>query len=106
HLPGKYLFKLGEESLPLEVVSAASAPFHNVNYYAGSSAAEVDGEIGTADVFAPTVTRLDAATLKELGHADVGAWPVAIAWTKGMPHAAVAQRGRQPLGPAALEGGA
>ena len=105
HLPGKYLFKLGEETTPLEVVSAESAPFHNVNYHAGSSVAEVDGEIWTADVFAPTVTRLDAATLKELGHVGVGAWPVAIAWTKGMTHAVVAQRGSDTLGLVGVESG-
>lgn len=98
HLAGQYLFTLGEETTPLEVVSAASAPFHNLNYYAGSSVAEVSGEIWTADVYAPTVTRLDALTLKEIGHADVGAWPVAIAWTKGMTHAVVAQRGSDTLG--------
>ena len=98
HLAGKYLFQLGEETTTLEVVPADSAPFHNLNYYAGSSVAEVNGEIWTTDVYAPTVTRLDAATLKEIGHADVGAWPVAIAWTKGMPHAVVAQRGSDTLG--------
>jgi hypothetical protein len=98
YLAGKYLFKLGEETTTLEVIAADSAPFHNLNYYAGSSVAEVAGEIWTTDVYAPTVTRLDATTLKELGHADVGAWPVAIAWTKGMTHAVVAQRGSDTLG--------
>jgi DNA-binding beta-propeller fold protein YncE len=98
YLAGKYTFKLGEETTTLEVVPAASAPFHNLNYYAGSSVAEVAGEIWTTDVYAPTVTRLDATTLKELGNADVGAWPVAIAWTKGMTHAVVAQRGSDTLG--------
>jgi DNA-binding beta-propeller fold protein YncE len=101
HVPGRYTFALdGEEGTTesLVAISAEGLPFHNLNYFAGQSVAVVNGEIWTANVHAPTLGRLDPATLETRGSIDVGSWPVAIAWRAGMPHAVVAQRGGDTLG--------
>ncbi len=100
-LEGTYTFSLGDEAgtvETLQVISADSAPFHNLNYFPGQSIALVNGEIWTADVHATSLSRLDPATLESRGRIDVGSWPVAIAWKEGMTHAVVAQRGNDNLG--------
>lgn len=100
HTPGSYTFSLGDGGATETVTAIAGdgLPFHNLNYYPGSSIADVNGEVWTATIYAPTLTRLDAITLKEIGRVDVGPWPVAIAWKPGMKHAVVAQRGGDTLG--------
>lgn len=100
-IEGTYTFSLGDEAgttETLQVISADAAPFHNLNYFAGQSIAMVNGEIWTADVQASSLSRLDPATLASSGQINVGSWPVAIAWQKGMSHAIVAQRGSDTLG--------
>lgn len=99
-VPGAYSFVLGDTGVKesFTAISADGLPFHNLNYFPGSSIAAVDGEIWTADIYSPTLHRRDAATLKDLGRIDVGPWPVALAWTGGMTHAVVAQRGGDTLG--------
>lgn len=101
HVAGPYTFTLegSDATETLNVIEAEGLPFHNLNYFPSpSSIAEVSGEIWTADVYAPTLTRLDATTLAAVGHIDVGSWPVAVAWTSGMKRAVVAQRGSDTLG--------
>lgn len=107
HLPGSYAFSLSGAGTKetLQAISAEGLPFHNLNYFPGQSVAAVNGELWAASVYAPTVSRLDPATLKELGHIDVGAWPVAIAWAKGQKLAVVAQRGSDTLGLVGVESG-
>jgi len=99
-LPGSYAFQLGdgEATEAFTAVAAEEAPFHNLNYFAGQSIAQVGDEIWTANVFEPSLTRLDPTTLKTRGRVAVGAWPVAVAWAPGMSHALVAQRGSDTLG--------
>jgi DNA-binding beta-propeller fold protein YncE/mono/diheme cytochrome c family protein len=98
HVPRTYAFTLGGERETLNVIAADGLPHHNLNYFPARSIAAVNGEIWTSNVFAPTLTRLAPATLEPLGQINVGSWPVAVAWTKGMPHAVVAQRGSDTLG--------
>lgn len=101
HLPGQYTFALADEDGTTETFNAIPAeglPFHNLNYFAGQSVAVVNGEIWTANVHAPTLARLDPATLEARGSIEVGSWPVAIAWRSGMTHAVIAQRGGDTLG--------
>ncbi|UQA61742.1 Ig-like domain-containing protein [Polyangium aurulentum] len=108
HVSGKYTFALdGEEGTTetLQAISAEGLPFHNLNYFAGQSVAVVNGELWVANVHAPTLSRLDPTTLKARGSIDVGAWPVAVAWQKGMTHAVVAQRGGDTLGLVDIESG-
>lgn len=101
HATGRYTFVLSDEAgttETLDVISSEGTAFHNLNYFPGQSIALVNGELWTADVYAPTLTRLDPATLAPKGSVEVGSWPVAIAWKAGMKHAVVAERGSDALG--------
>jgi DNA-binding beta-propeller fold protein YncE len=98
HVPGSYTFRLGGERETLNVIAAEGLPHHNLNYFPAHSIAAVNGEVWTANVFSPTLTRLNPTTLEAIGQINVGSWPVAVAWTKEMPHALVAQRGSDTLG--------
>ena len=96
---GEHGFGLGGEALvSINVVPSAGRPFHNLNYYPARSVARVGDELWVADVYGPTVTRLDPVSLAVRGQALVGPWPVALAWQEGMSHALVAQRGGDTLG--------
>lgn len=95
---GSYTLNAGTRSFSLVVTSAVDQPFHHLNYYATQSMAEVGDEVWTADVYRPTLTRIDPATLQVLGTIPVGPWPVAVAWRPGMAEAVVAQRGADTLG--------
>ena len=96
---GEHGFGLGGEALvTIQVVPSAGRPFHNLNYYPGRSLARVGAELWVADVYSPTVTRLDPASLAVRGRVEVGPWPVALAWQEGMTRALVVQRGGDTLG--------
>ncbi|NUQ73122.1 MAG: Ig-like domain-containing protein [Polyangiaceae bacterium] len=105
HVPGTYSFALGGERETLNVIAADGLPHHNLNYFPASSIAAVNGELWTANVYSPTLTRLKPGTLETLGQINVGSWPVAVAWSKGMAHAVVAQRGSDTLGLVDIESG-
>jgi len=95
---GDYRLELGDQTIDLTVVPAAGRPFHNLNYYAESSIAWVGDELWTADVYAPTISRLDPDTLAVRGTLDVGPWPVALAFSEPLRRVAVVQRGNDTLG--------
>lgn len=105
HMTGSYTFALGRERATLTVIDSEGLPHHNLNYFPARSIAEVNGEIWTANVASPTLTRLDAQTLAELGRVHVGSWPVAVGWAPGMTHAVVAQRGSDTLGLVRIDDG-
>jgi DNA-binding beta-propeller fold protein YncE len=99
HVAGTYSFaKNGDVVELLTVVNADTAPFHNVNYYGGASIAFGGDEVWTADVFAPTLTRLAAEDLAVKGSVDVGSWPVAIGWHERTNTVLVAQKGSDTVG--------
>ena len=97
---GEFGFGLGGDEVlaSITVVPSAGRPFHNLNYYASSSVALVGDELWVADVYSPTVTRLDPASLAVRGRIEVGPWPVAVAWRPGMATALVVQRAGDTLG--------
>jgi DNA-binding beta-propeller fold protein YncE/mono/diheme cytochrome c family protein len=105
HVPGRYEFALGSERETLNAIAVDGLPHHNLNYFPAHSIAAVNGEVWTANVFSPTLTRLKPDTLETIGQINVGSWPVAVAWTEGMEHALVAQRGSDSLGLVSLAGG-
>lgn len=99
HLAGAYVFsENGETVEQVTVIDSDAAPFHNVNYYGGASVAFVGDEIWTADVFAPTLTRLGPDDLAGQGSIDVGSWPVALAWHEGTNSVLVVQKGSDNIG--------
>lgn len=95
---GDYRFELGDQAIELTVVSAAGRPFHNLNYYPARSLAAVGDELWAAEVYAPTIARLDPATLAVTGRVDVGPWPVSLAHSEALGRVVVAQRGGDTLG--------
>ncbi|MEX1365994.1 MAG: hypothetical protein AB1Z98_22900 [Nannocystaceae bacterium] len=111
-VPGSYRLEVdgvddpGDRSrVSLEVVPASDRPFYNLNYYGSRSVAVVGEELWTANVYEPTLTRLDGTGATVLGEIAVGPWPVAIAWSEGMDFAVVAQRGNDTLGLVELASG-
>ncbi|XXT21834.1 Ig-like domain-containing protein [Sorangium sp. So ce429] len=100
-LAGGYAFDLGEKSeekVEFAAIDPSDNPFHNYGYWATHSVAEVSGEIWTANVYDPSITRTDPTTLEVVGSITVGPWPVAIAWSDDAPYALVAHRGGDTLG--------
>jgi YVTN family beta-propeller protein len=105
-ITGRYAFELadddgpvaGEGRLTLEVVSPDERPFYHLNYYPAHAVELVDGELWVANVYQPTITRVDPGSFAALGEIQVGPWPVSLAWREGMSFAVVAQRGNDTLG--------
>ncbi|MFM7203521.1 MAG: Ig-like domain-containing protein [Myxococcota bacterium] len=99
-VPGAYRFTLGDtgEEVSLSVIEASDAPFHNLNLYGTRTMTAVNGEIWVANVFTPSITRVDAQSLKVTGKITVGAWPVALAYAASQGWVVVAQRGSDTLG--------
>ena len=97
-IAGDYAFELGDQSIELTVVPAAGRPFHNLNYYPAGSLALVGDELWVAEVYSPTIARLDPGSLAVLGHVDVGPWPVSLAASEPLGLVAVVQRGGDTLG--------
>jgi DNA-binding beta-propeller fold protein YncE len=95
---GDYRLELGDQAIDLTVVPAAGRPFHNLNYYPEASLAWVGDELWAADVYAPTISRVDPDTLAVRGHVDVGPWPVSLAYSEPLRRVAVVQRGNDTLG--------
>lgn len=95
---GDYRFELGDQALDLTVVPGAGRPLHNLNYYPAHSLAVVGGELWAAEVHAPTIARLDPATLAVQGRVDVGPWPVSLAHSEALGRVVVVQRGGDTLG--------
>lgn len=98
--PGSYTFKLKGTDIEqqLNVVASDAAQFINYNYYPTRSIVRVGGELWVANVYSPTISRLKADDLSELGTIITGPWPVALAWREGMAQAVVAQRADDTLG--------
>lgn len=99
-VPGAYRFTLGDtgEEVSLTVIDASEAPFHNLNLYGTRTMTAVNSEIWVANVFTPSITRVDAQSLKVTGKVTVGAWPVALAYAAPQGWVVVAQRGSDTLG--------
>ncbi len=97
-IAGDYKFELGDQSIDLTVVPAAGRPFHNLNYYPAGSLALVGDELWAAEVYSPTIARLDPATLEVQGRIDVGPWPVSLAASEPLGLVVVVQRGGDTLG--------
>lgn len=99
-VPGAYRFTLGdtEESVTLQVIEASEAPFHNLNHYGSRTMTAVGDELWVANVFTPTLTRVQTESLKVSGKIEVGAWPVALAYSASQGLVVVAQRGSDTLG--------
>ena len=106
-VPGAYRFTnaSGDDILELKVIDGGDVPFINYNYYPTRSLAQVDTQLWVANGFTPRVTRIDPASSEVLGTIDVGAWPVAIAWSEGMDVALVAQRAADTLGLVDIDAG-
>jgi DNA-binding beta-propeller fold protein YncE len=104
---GTYVVQLGEtdRKVELSVVEASEKPFVNYPYFGSRSQAVVDGELWVANVYRPTVSRMDAESLERLGQVSVGPYPVAVDWQESMPHAVVAQRANDTLGFVDVESG-
>lgn len=102
---GDYRLELGDQRIDLTVVPASGRPFHNLNYYPARSLARVGDELWAAEVYAPTLARLDPATLAVRGRVDVGPWPVSLAHSEPLGRVVVAQRAGDTLGIVDAEGG-
>lgn len=98
--PGTYIFSLKGTDLEqqLTVVEPTPEQFIHYNYYPTRSVARVGAELWVANVYSPTISRLNAADLSELGTITTGPWPVALAWQEGMEVALVAQRADDTVG--------
>ncbi|MCB9529167.1 MAG: Ig-like domain-containing protein [Myxococcales bacterium] len=95
--PGEHVFA-HPHAEPVRVAVVAAGPFEHFNYQPVQSVLPVGDELWVAQVFAPELVRLDAATLAERGRVQTGPWPVSLAWAPGSDVVLVAQKADDTLG--------
>ena len=100
-LPGEYQFQSSQYpdiQWILGVVPTQDQPFENLNYYPSQSLTTQEGVAWTADVFRPTVTKVDLGSFRPMVQIAVGSWPVAVKGVPGKSLTLVLQRGTDSLG--------
>lgn len=95
--PGEHVFA-HPRAEPVRLTVVESGPFEHFNYQPVQSVLPVGDELWVAQVFAPEIVRLDAATLAERGRLRTGPWPVSLAWAPGADVVLVAQKADDTLG--------
>lgn len=97
--PGEYRFVSSRGDVrTVNVVPSSEAPFENFNYFAQSSVAKVGSEIWVANLFSPSITRINPATLGVLGEIAVGPWPSSLAASDALQTALVLHKAGDTLG--------
>ncbi|MFB6373776.1 MAG: Ig-like domain-containing protein, partial [Bradymonadaceae bacterium] len=98
--PGSYTLRLGDtdRTVELTVVAPDQKPFVNYPYFGSRSQAIVDGQLWVANVYSPSISRMNPSSLERQGQIRVGPYPVALAYRSSMAHAVVAQRANDTLG--------
>jgi len=104
---GGYTIELGStgHSVELQVIPGTEVPFQHYAYYPSRSQVLVGGELWVANAYSPTVSRLDAQSLANLGTIAVGPSPVALAHRAGMDVVVVANRAGDTVGFIEVESG-
>ena len=104
HIAGQYSFSAtnpfsGEVVQDSFVaVDASARPFQNYNYYPWHSMVEVGSEVWVADVYSPTISRLNKSNMANRGSITVGSWPVSLVEVPSRSLVLVANKASDTLG--------